>query len=227
LSERFNLLPMVVGTCLTTLGAMVLAGPLGIASALFGVFYAPPGLARWYRRLVELLAGIPSVVYGLWGLVVLVPWLGRWGGSGQSLLAATLVLALMILPMVALTSAAALSAVPAETIRGGAALGLGRRAIACRIAIPAARGGIFAGLLLATARALGETMAVVMLSGNVPQWPKSFLSPVRTLTGNIALEMGYATSAHRSILFVSGLALLGLVGLLVAVADRAEGAGDV
>lgn len=220
LSNRFYLLPMILGTALTSAGALFLAAPLGLASALYGRFYAPARLAIWHRRLVELLAGIPSVVFGLWGLVVLVPLLAPLGGSGQSLLAATLVLALMILPTIALTSQAALASVEPELLSGGAALGLSRAAIALRIAVPAARPGIRSGLFLAASRAMGETMAVLMLAGNVAEIPESLVSPVRTLTANIALEMGYAASAHRAILFVSGLVLLLCVGVLVLGLDR-------
>jgi len=219
LSDRFNLLPMIAATALTSVGAMIIAVPLGLCSAIFGRFYAPPLVARWHRRLVELLAGIPSVVYGLWGLVVLVPILAQLGGSGQSLLAATFVLALVISPTVALTADAALGAVPAEQIRGAAALGLGHWTIASRVAVHAARRGIGAGLMLAAARAVGETMAVLMVSGNVVQMPDSLVAPVRTLTANIALEMGYATADHRSVLFVSGLMLMGTVGVAVLLAE--------
>lgn len=226
LSDQFNLVPMIAATTLTTAGAVFLAGPLGITSAVFSHFYAPKVVSACYRRLVELLAGIPSVVFGLWGLVVLVPLVARLGGSGQSLLTATLVLGLMILPTVALTAHAALRGIPSELIAGGAALGLERWAIAWRIAIPAARRGISAGLLLAVSRAMGETMAVLMLAGNVVEMPQSILSPARTLTANIALEMGYATSAHRSILFVSGLILMSVVTAVVLLAEFAGGQHD-
>lgn len=222
-SGQFNLVPMIVATMLTTAGALLLAGPLGVASAVFSQFYAPDEVAAWYRRLVELLAGIPSVVFGLWGLVVLVPLVARLGGSGQSLLTATLVLGLMILPTVALTAHSALRSVPHEFITGGAALGFKRWAIAWKIAIPAAGRGIGVGLLLALSRALGETMAVLMLAGNTVEMPRSILAPVRTLTANMALEMGYATSAHRSILFVSGLILMATVIGLVALVEFAGG----
>jgi len=223
LSGLYNLVPMITGTALTTIGALLIAVPLGISSAVFGRFYAPARIAAWHRRSVELLAGIPSVVFGLWGLVVLVPLLAPLGGSGQSLLAATLVLGLMILPTIALTSQAALNAVPEELIAGGAALGLQRWAIASRIALPAAKAGIRTGLLLATCRAMGETMAVLMLAGNVARMPDSIVSPVRTLTANIALEMGYATSEHRAILFICGLVLMSVVGMVVLLVDLAGG----
>ncbi len=223
LSGLFNLVPMITGTALTTIGSMLIAVPLGVSSAVFGRFYATAGIALWHRRFVELLAGIPSVVFGLWGLVVLVPLLAPLGGSGQSLLAATLVLGLMIVPTIALTSHSALAAVPQELIAGGAALGLQRWAIARRIALPAAKAGIKTGVLLATCRAMGETMAVLMLAGNVAEMPDSIVSPIRTLTANIALEMGYATSEHRAILFVSGLVLISVVGIVVLLVDLAGG----
>ncbi len=214
-SDRFNFLPMLTATLLTTAGAVAIAAPLGIGSAIFSQFYAPAMHSAWYRRLVQLLAGIPSVVYGLWGLVVLVPIMAQLGGTGQGLLTATTVLALMILPTVALTAEVALAAVPPEQLQGAAALGLGRWAIAKGVAIPSARRGIGAGVMLATARALGETMAVLMVAGNVVAMPTSLTGPVRTLTANIASEMAYASADHRSVLFVSGLLLMAAVGVIV------------
>lgn len=214
-SDRFNFLPMLTATLLTTAGAVAIAAPLGIGSAIFSQFYAPAMLSAWYRRLVQLLAGIPSVVYGLWGLVVLVPIIAQLGGTGQGLLTATTVLALMILPTVALTAEVALAAVPPEQLQGAAALGLGRWAIAKGVAIPSARRGIGAGVMLATARALGETMAVLMVAGNVVAMPTSLTGPVRTLTANIASEMAYASADHRSVLFISGLLLMAAVGVIV------------
>jgi len=160
------------------------------------------------------------VVYGLWGLMVLVPALARIGPPGQSVLAGVLVLALMILPTIALVSDTALGAVPEIHLRGAAAAGLSRWAIVRSIALPTARSGILTGILLGTGRALGETMAVVMVTGNVAQIPDGVFAPVRTLTANIALEMAYATDAHRSALFVSGLVLALLTIGLVAVVDR-------
>lgn len=221
--HSYGLLPMLTATLAASFGALLLAAPLGLASALFCRFYAPPMLARAYRRLVGLLAGIPSVVFGFWGLTVLVPLIARWEPPGASLLAAILILALMVLPTVALTSEVALGAVPAAWLQGAAALGLSRRGMLLGVAIPAARRGIVAGLLLASARALGETMAVLMVAGNVVQTPASLFDPVRTLTANIALEMAYATGDHRASLFVSGLLLSGLVLLLVLGTLRHSG----
>jgi len=222
-APEFGLLAMLAATGATALGALLIAGPLGVATGLFGALIAPQAWARLQRMLIELLAGIPSVVYGLWGLVVLVPLIGAGTRSGQGLLAASLVLALMILPTVALSTEAALQAVPRELLRGGAALGLGPIARARRIALPAARSGIVAGFVLAIGRAIGETMAVLMVAGNIVAWPEGLREPLRTMTANIALEMGYATSAHRSALFVVGLVLMMAVIALVALAALVRG----
>jgi len=216
----FNLLPMIVATMAVTAGAVLLAAPLGIASALFCRFYAPPLIAGPYRRMIELLAGIPSVVYGFWGLLVLVPLIAAWRPPGSSLLAGVLILTLMILPTVALSTEAAIANVPREYVQGAAALGLSRWTTMRSVVLPAAKSGVLTGLLLQTARALGETMAVLMVCGNVVQFPGSLFDPVRTLTANIALEMAYALDVHRSALFVSGLFLMAVVGLLVLVSDR-------
>lgn len=216
----YNLAPMLAGTLVVTAGAVLLTTPLAVASAVFGRFYAGGFLSRAHRRVLETLAGIPSVVFGLWGLMVLVPAIARIGPPGHSVLAGILVLALMILPTIALVGDAALGAVPQEPLRGGAAAGLSRWAIVRSIALPAARPGILVGVLLGTGRALGETMVVVMVTGNVVQVPQSLLAPARTLTANIALEMAYATEAHRSALFVSGLVLALLTITLVIAVDR-------
>lgn len=218
----FNLLPMVAGTLLAAGGAVLLATPLGLLSALFCRYFAPPALAMLYRRLIELLAGIPSVVYGLWGLVVLVPLIGAWQPPGASLLAAVLILTLMILPTVTLFADAALAAVPRTNLHAGAALGLSRFGLIAGVLLPAARGGIATGVLLAMGRAVGETMAVLMVAGNVVRVPDSVFEPVRTLTANIALEMAYAMDDHRAALFFTGLVLLLLVTALVALAARIE-----
>jgi phosphate transport system permease protein len=216
---RFNLVPIVVGSLATTTGALAMAGPVGVASAIFSVFYAPVAVAVPYRRLVEMLAGIPSVVYGFWGLIVLTPIVRQWQPPGQSLLAGMLILALMILPTVALLSEAGLRAVPREYLQGASALGLSRWGTVWGVAIPAARGSIATALVLATARAIGETMAVLMVSGNVVQVPHSVFDPIRTLTANIALELGYALDFHRSALFVTGLLLMVVVVILVFVSE--------
>lgn len=215
----YNLTPMLWGTLYAAAGAVLLATPLGIGSAVFLHHYAPAPLVRPYRRLIELLAGIPSVVYGLWGLVVLAPLIGRLQPPGTSLLAGILILTLMILPTVALTADAALANVPAELTRAAAVLGLSRWRTLFSVVLPAARAGLFTGILLESGRALGETMAVLMVCGNVVQVPGSLFDPVRTLTANIALEIAYAMGDHRAALFVSGLLLMALVAALVMAAE--------
>lgn len=219
----FGLVPMLVASLAMSALAIILAAPLGVASALFCRFYAPPAICRVHRWAIILLAGTPSVVLGLWGLTVIVPLILQLAAPGTNLLAGSLILALMIIPTVALTAEAALAAVPQSYWQGAAALGLSREATILGVALPATRASIFAGILLATARALGETMAVLMVSGNVVQIPKSLFDPVRTLTANIALEMAYATGDHRSSLFMSGLVLTLLVLALAAAARRAGG----
>ena len=217
--KLYNLVPMLSGSLLVTLGAVVIAAPLGIASAIFCNSYAPEGVARLYRRLIELLAGIPSVVFGFWGLVTLVPLIAQLQPPGTSLLAGIAILALMILPTIALIADQSLARVPKEYWQGAAALGLTRWASVRRVALSAARPGIIAGVFLAAARAIGETMAVLMVCGNVVRAPSSIFSPIRTLTANIALEMAYAMGAHRSALFVTGLALFAVIILLVLAAE--------
>lgn len=222
LSGEYNLWPMLWASLLASAGAIVLAAPLGIGCALFIHSHAPAWLAAGFRRLVTVLAGIPSVVFGLWGLTVLVPLLVAREPPGASLLAAILILAIMVLPTIALISAAALAQVPASHALGARALGLARHAVLLRVVLPAARAGIAGGILLATARALGETMAVLMVAGNVVQLPSSLTDPVRVLTANIALEMAYAMDNHRAALYVSGLLLTLLVAALAWLAQRME-----
>lgn len=217
--EFYNLMPMLWGSLLVTLGSVMLAAPLGIGSAIFCQYYAPPLVGGLYRQLINLLAGIPSVVYGFWGLVVLVPLIGKLQPPGTSLLAGIAILTLMILPTIALTAEASFSEVPIEYLQGAAALGISRWATIRSVVLPAAKSGLFTGLILGTGRAIGETMAVLMVCGNVVQTPTSLFDPIRTLTANIALEMAYATGNHRSALFVSGLLLMVAIAILVAVAE--------
>jgi phosphate transport system permease protein len=222
LEGAYHLMPMLLATLLASIGALMLAVPLGLASAVFIVFFAPAHLATLYKRMIELLAGIPSVVFGFWGLTTLTPLIGEWHPPGASLLAAVLVLTLMVLPMITLTAYTAFVAVPEELLRSAAALGLSRWGMIGGVALPAARKGIIAGIILAAARALGETMAVLMVAGNVVQYPESIFDPVRTLAANIVLEMAYAMDDHRAVLFVSGLLLMVLVMALSALAGLLE-----
>ncbi|MCB1062645.1 MAG: phosphate ABC transporter permease subunit PstC [Verrucomicrobiae bacterium] len=212
---QFGILPMLVASFLVTLLAIGIAAPLGVASSVFHHFYLSEQLRRWNRRMLELLAGVPSVVFGFWGLTVIVPAVNRIEPPGQSLLAAALVLGLMIVPTVALTSQAALGAIPNYQLLAAAGLGLGRGQTILNIALPASRNGIMGGILLAIARAVGETMAVVMVCGNIPEMPSSLFDPVRPVTATIALEMGYASSTHQALLFAAGLLLVLATGAIV------------
>lgn len=216
---RYGLAPMLLATAASSAGAVLLATPVALASALFCHSYGPPRWRGPYRRLVQLLAGIPSVVFGFWGLVELAPRIARWQPPGQSLLAGILILALMILPTVSLLMESALAELPAGYRQAAAALGLSPWASLRRVLLPAATPGLGSAVLLGSARAIGETMAVLMVTGNVVQVPDSLFAPVRTLTANIALELGYALALHRSALFVGGLLLMGLVAALVAAAE--------
>jgi phosphate transport system permease protein len=214
-NDQFNLLPMIVGSLLLMIGALLLAAPLAILTAVFCNFYAPPALAVVVRRLIEIFTAIPSVIYGLWGLVVLVPIIASIQAPGASLLAGSIVLAIMIFPTIAMVSDSVIVAVPQKYIKGAVALGLERYSVIFSVVLPTAKSGLFAGMLLGAARAVGETMAVLMVCGNIVQMPSSLFDPIRALTSNIALEMAYAMDIHRTALFVSGTLLLMLVLVLI------------
>ncbi|MEC4986511.1 MAG: phosphate ABC transporter permease subunit PstC [Oscillatoria sp. PMC 1068.18] len=215
----YNLMPMISGTLLVTAISVLLATPLGIFSAVFCQFYAPRNLSLFYLRLIELLAGIPSVVYGFWGLVVLVPFINRLHPPGTSLLAGIIILTIMILPTIALIAAASLAQVPSEYLLGAASLGISKWGMISGLVFPAAKSGLLTAIILGVGRAIGETMAVLMVCGNVVQTPESIFDPMRTLTANIALEMAYALGNHRSALFVSGLILILAIAVLVIAAE--------
>lgn len=220
---RFGLLPMLAASLAVTCGSLFVAVPLGIGSAVLSRFVLPSRASGAFRGMLVLMAGIPSVVYGLWGLDELVPRIAAWHPPGASLLAAIAVLALMILPTIALAAHVALAAVPQAELQAAAALGLSTAGTVLGVAFPSARAGIGAGAVLALGRALGETMAVLMVCGNVVQFPGSLFAPVRPLTANIALEIAYAMGSHRAALFVSGLLLTAVVGVLALVAARKAG----
>lgn len=220
LENRFGLTPMLWASLAAAVGSLILAIPIGLASAIFSCFFASPVVAKLHRMMLGILAGVPSVVYGLWGLTVVVPCLARWQPPGASLLAAILILALMIVPTIAVISISALKAVPLSLFQASAALGMSQQSTLLGVVIPSARTGIVGGILLACARALGETMAVLMVAGNVVQNPRGLFEPVRVLTANIALEMSYATGVHRTGLFASGLLLAVLVLVLAWLSAR-------
>jgi phosphate transport system permease protein len=218
-NDRFNLVPMIAGTFLVAGGGLALSTVLGLLSAVFCCFYAPPWLAALYARTVELLAGIPSVVLGFWGLTVLVPLIASVKPPGASALAAILVLGLMVLPTISLIATVSLRAVPQALLIGAEALGLSKWSTITSVAVPAARRGIISSVVLGAGRALGETMAVLMVAGNIVQLPGSIFEPVRTLAANIVLEIPYAEHLHRSSLFVTGLFLTAIILVTLCVAE--------
>ncbi len=188
---------------------MLFGGSIGLFAALFLAEIAPPKVASFFRAMVNLLAGIPSVVYGFFGLVVIVPFISNYlGGPGNSLLAAIIILSVMILPTLVSLSETALRAVPQEYREGSLALGASPIQTIFKVVIPAARSGIVASFILGVGRAIGETMAVILVVGNRVAFPTSILDPVRPLTANIAMELSYATGLHREALYATGVILL-------------------
>lgn len=215
----FGILPMILGSLAVTLLSLVFGGGLGLAGTMFLAEFAPRWSVRILKPLIELLAGIPSVVYGFMGVVVLVPWIRQtFGGPGFSVLAAGIILGIMILPTVIAISLDALNAVPLSYKEGSLALGATRWQTLYRVQFRAARSGIIASLILAMGRAVGETMAVIMVAGNALLIPTSPLAPVRTLTSNIALEMGYAAGDHQRALFATGVVLFVIIAVLNTIA---------
>jgi phosphate transport system permease protein len=212
---HFGILAMIISSVLVTLGAMVIGVPLGLSCAIVLAEFSPKRLKMVLKPTLELLAGIPSVVYGFLGVVWLVPLIRDYlGGPGLSLLAASIILGIMILPTVISISIDALTAVPDLYRDGSLALGATRWQTVRRVVLPAASSGIITAVILGMGRAIGETMAVIMVAGNALQIPTSVLDPVRTLTSNIALELGYAAGRHREALFATGIVLFVIIMVL-------------
>jgi len=212
---HFGILAMIVSSLLVTLGAMVIGMPLGLSCAIVLAEFSPPRLKLVLKPTLELLAGIPSVVYGFLGVVWLVPLIRDYlGGPGLSLLAAAIILGIMILPTIISISIDALSAVPALYREGSIALGATQWQTVRRVVLPAASSGLITAVILGMGRAVGETMAVIMVAGNALKLPTSILDPVRTLTSNIALELGYAAGRHREALFATGIVLFVIIMIL-------------
>ena len=217
--EKYGILVMVVGSLQVTVGALLLAVPLGIACAILLAEVAPPRVRQVLRPAVELLVGIPSVVYGLVGMVLLLPAVREYfGGNGASVLAASIVLTAMVLPTIISISEDSIRAVPVTYKEGALALGATRWQTIWRVLIPAARSGIGASIVLGMGRAIGETMAMIMVIGNCIKFAETPLDCTRTLTGNIAVEIGYAAGTHRSALFATGIVLLIFILLINSIA---------
>lgn len=220
-SEKvFGLWPMIVGSLFVTAGALVIGVPFGLACAIVLTEFSSKNVRRVIKPIVELLAGIPSVVYGFMGVIILVPFIRQtFGGPGLSVLAASIVLGIMILPTIISISVDSLQAVPPSYREGSIALGATRWQTVKMVLFPAARSGIIASIILGMGRAIGETMATIMIAGNAAEIPRSLLAPVRTLTSNIALEMSYATGEHREALFATGVILFIIIMVLNTVAN--------
>lgn len=215
----YGIAPMIVATLISTTGAVLLGVPIGILTAVFIAEVAPKWLANIIRPAIELLAGIPSVVYGFFGLIIIVPLIEDVFNvpAGNTLLAGIIVLAIMILPTVITISETSLRAVPKVYKEGSFALGASPMFTIFKLQLPAARSGIMTGIILGIARALGETMAIIMVMGNAPAMPEGILESARTLTANIALEMSYASGVHASALYATGIVLLVFIMILNAV----------
>ena len=207
-NEIFGIFPMIIGSIYITAGAIIIGVPIGILTAVFLARFCPEKLYKIIKPAVELLAGIPSVVYGFFGLCVIVPFVrNNIGGDGNSILTASILLGFMILPTIINVSESSIRAVPEKYYQGALALGATHeRSVFCTV-VPAAKSGIMAGIVLGIGRAIGETMAVIMVAGNQARMPKGILEGIRTMTSNIVMEMGYATDLHREALIATGVVL--------------------
>ena len=211
-NDLYGILPMIVGSIYVTAGALVIGVPVGVLTAIFMARFCPKWLYKIMKPAVNLMAGIPSVVYGFFGLVVLVPYIrDTFGGRGLSVLTASILLGLMILPTIISMSESSLRAVPQSYYEGGLALGASHERSVFFTVVPAAKSGIFASIILGVGRAIGETMAVIMVAGNQTVIPEKITDGVRNLTTNIVMEMGYSTGLHREALIATGVVLFAFI----------------
>lgn len=212
-NDIYGILPMILGSIYITAGAVVIGVPVGLLTAIFMAFYCPKKLYGLLKPCTELLAGIPSIVYGFFGMVVIVPCIRTVAAlfdvdiSGSSILAASVLLGIMILPTVIGVSEAALRAVPSAYYEGAVAMGARHERAIFTVMLPAAKSGVLAGVVLGIGRAIGETMAIIMVAGNQPRLTGNMLKGIRTMTANIVMEMGYATGLHREALIATGVVL--------------------
>lgn len=216
----FGILPMILGSLYVTAGAIIVGVPIGLLAAVFMAKFCPKKLYKILKPPTDLLAGIPSIVYGFWGMVVLVPIIRKigeitgWGGDGNSILTASILLGIMILPTIIGLSETALRAVPENYYEGALALGATHERAVATVVFPAAKSGILASVILGVGRAIGETMAVIMVAGNQARIPNGILKGVCTMTANIVIEMGYAAELHREALIATGVVLFVFILLL-------------
>lgn len=227
----YGILPLIAGTLSVTLGALVIGVPTGIACAIFLSEVLPKRLAKVFKFAIELLAGIPSVVYGFFGLVVLIPAIRNYilpiyqlfdpdvATTGFSILAGAVILAIMILPTIVSMSENAITAIPREYKEASLALGANKMETITKVLLPTAKSGILSSIILGMGRAIGETMAVLLITGNMAKVPGTIMDPVATLTGTIAMEMGYASPTHQQVLFAVGIILFVIIMLLNIIAQ--------
>lgn len=237
-NQMFGIFPMIIGSLYVTAGAILFGVPIGILTSVFMAEYCPKKIYRPLKAATELLAGIPSVVYGFFGMVVLVPAIRELGralkaagilksaGNGSSMLTASLLLGMMILPTIIGVTESALRSVPRSYYEGSLALGATHERSIFRIMLPAAKSGVVAGVVLGIGRAIGETMAVIMVAGNQARLPDGIFKGIRTMTANIVIEMGYATDLHREALIATGVVLfvfILIINFSVALLKRRSG----
>lgn len=229
-NDIYGILPMIVGSVLTTIGALIIGAPIGILSAVFLAFYCPKKIYPVLKSGVQLLAGIPSVVYGFFGLMVLVPFVREvFGGRGLSVLTASVLLGMMILPTIISVSESSIRAVNTSYYEGSVGLGATHERSIFRCVLPACKSGIMTGVVLGLGRAIGETMAVIMVAGNQAAIPKALTDGVRTMTTNIVMEMGYAVDLHRQALIGTAVVLfifILIINFLLAILKRGDQQND-
>ena len=225
--DKFGILPMIVASIFATIGALIIGVPVGLFTAIFLSEIAPKSVAKLISPAVQLLAGIPSVLYGVFGLAIIVPFLQNQLQlpKGQSLFAVILVLAIMMLPTIVTVAETAIRAVPKTYREGSLALGVSQIGTIFKVVVPAAKSGIMTAIVLGLGRAIGETMAVILVAGNSLILPTSLTDSVRPLTTNIALEMGYAFGTHQEMLFATGIVLFSFILLLNFVLAKISAKG--
>ena len=229
-NNLFGILPMILGSIYVTAGAVIIGVPIGILTAVFMSKFCPKPVYKVVKPAIDLLAGIPSVVYGFFGLCVIVPavrtlFKDTFGGNGQSIFTASVLLGIMILPTIIGIAESAIRAVPERYYQGALALGATHERAVFLTVVPAAKSGIMAGIVLGIGRAIGETMAVIMVAGNQARMPKGIFQGIRTLTANIVIEMGYATDLHREALIATGVVLfvfILIINTLFSILKRKE-----
>lgn len=225
-NDIYGIFPMILGSIYVTTGAIIIGVPIGLLTAIYLACFCPKKLYKVIKPGVELLAGIPSVVYGFFGLCVIVPIVRDYiGGDGMSILTASILLGIMILPTIINVAETSIRAVPDKYYHGALALGATHERSVFKTVVPAAKSGIVAGVVLGIGRAIGETMAVIMVAGNQTRMPKTLLKGIRTMTANIVMEMGYATDLHREALIATGVVLfvfILIINILFSILKRKE-----